>query len=358
MKTILTKCLALSGLALLMLAGCKKNDLLVTSNGGKAGTLSSSASTLVLKQSGIADTATKIVTFSFTKADYGYTGASVTNTLQIDKAGDNWANPVSVTLNTNVLTQSYNTIDFDKILLKLGLTVGVASPINIRVSQSISSSLTPVYSTVIAMTVTPVTLISYIYVPGSYQNTNSASQWLPQTADSLVSVTSSGVYTGYVYFIAGGQFKITPAKNWNASYGDAGGGKISLTAGGNLSAPATTGLYFVTVDLNANTITTTTADHLWSVIGDAAKDWNTDINMTFNQNANAYQLTTPLVSSGQFKFRADNAWTLSYGDVAPVTGQLTSNNGNNIAVAANGTYLISLSWGNPILAPTYTLVKQ
>jgi hypothetical protein len=353
MKKLLTKLLALSSTMMLLLPACKKDGGLVTSNGGKAGTLTASSTTLVLEKANLTDTA---VTFKFNAANYGYS-AAITNTLQIDSAGDNWKKPTSYVLAANTLTTSFTTGDLNSLLLKLNLKAGASSQVQARITHSISSGIAPIYSNVITLAVTPFSLISYIYVPGAYQNSNSASQWLPATADSLVSPTGNGVYSGYVYFTAGSQYKITPAKNWNSSYGDAGNGNISLTSGTNLTAPGA-GLYLLTVDLNKNTITTAAYTHTWSVIGDAAQGWSTDISMPFVQNANAYQVATALVSTGGFKFRADDAWTLSLGDVTPVTGQLTSNNGANLGVANSGTYLISLSYGNPLLAPTYTLVKQ
>ncbi|MDF2433705.1 MAG: starch-binding outer membrane protein SusE/F [Mucilaginibacter sp.] len=355
MKKILTKFIALSSIALFMLSACKKDGVQVTSNGGKPGALTASTTTPALDKTKLADT-TKIINFTFTAPDYGFS-AAVTNTLQIDSAGDNWANPKSVTLGTKIYKQGYSTADFNSLLLKLNLAAGVKSQVNVRIVHSVSASVTPVYSNVVTLTVTPFNLISYVYVPGSYQSTNSTLQWQPTTADSLVSPTGNGVYTGYVYFQAGSIFKITPAKNWNNAYGDAGGGKISLSAGGNLTAPSA-GLYLLTANLNAGTITYTAYNHTWSLIGTAGVDWNTDIQLPFNQNNNAYQVTYALNSSGQFKFRADNAWTLNLGDVTPVTGQLTSNNGANINVPSNGNYVVSLSFGNPLLAPTYTLLKQ
>ncbi len=354
MKKTLTKFMALSSIALLVLASCKKNDPMIKTNGGTAGTLSANSTTVILAKSSYTDTAT-VVRFTFTKPAYGFS-AAVTNTLQIDSAGDNWKKPMSVTLGTNILSQGYNTADFNSLLLKLNLPGGVASQIQVRVEHSLGQGAAPIYSNVLNLSVTPFTLISYIYVPGSYQNTDATKQWIPATADSLVSPTDNGVYTGYVYFQAGSQFKITPAPNWNSSYGDAGGGKISLT-GGNLTAPGA-GLYQLTVDLNAGTITYSAYSHTWSLIGTGAIDWNTDVEMPFNQNANAYQVTTALNSAGQIKFRADNAWTLSLGDVTPVTGQLTSNGGANISIPSNGTYIVSLSFGKPLIAPSYTLVKQ
>jgi hypothetical protein len=332
MKKNLTKLLAVSGIGLLLLSACKKDGTLVKANSGTAGTLTASTNSLILDKTKY-DSTTNVINFSFT-----------------------WANPTSVVLGANTLSQGYATADFNSMLLKLNLPAGVASQVNVRIVHSISPTITPVYSNVLSLTVTPFNLISYVYVPGTYQSTVTASQWIPATADSLVSPTDNGVYTGYVYFQGGDNFKITPAPNWNTSYGDAGSGAIS-TSGGNLSSPGK-GLYLVTVDLNKNTIAYAIEDHTWSLIGTAAVDWNTDIQMPFVQNSNVYQTTYALNSAGQFKFRADDAWTLSLGDVSPVDGQLTSNNGANVNVPSNGNYVISLSWGNPLLAPTYTLVKQ
>jgi hypothetical protein len=356
MRTVLTKFLAFSSIALLMLASCKKDETKVVATSGKGGALQASATTIVLTKANIANTA---VTFTSTLADFGYK-AAITNVLQIDVASDNWAKPKEYTMSAGALSQSFSVPDFNALLLALNLPTGTASQVQARIKSQISANSAPVYSNVLALSVTPFALISYVWVPGEYQNTDASTkkQWQPATADSLVSPTGNGVYTGYVHFYtASSNFKVTPANNWNASYGDAGSGKISLT-GGNIVSPKTPGLYLVTVDLNANTIAFASADHLWSVIGDGDIDWNTDIDMAFNQNANVYQVTTALNSTGHIKFRADHAWALSLGDVAPVTGQLTSNSGGNIAIPSNGNYLVTLSYGDPLLGPTYKLVKQ
>src|SRR5580658_1607660 len=103
MKKKLTKFLAFSSIGLLMLSACKKNGVLVTSNGGKPGALTASVTTLPLDKTRLNDTTT-VINFSFTAPSYGF-AAAVTNTLQIDAAGDNWVNPTSVTLGTKVYSQ-------------------------------------------------------------------------------------------------------------------------------------------------------------------------------------------------------------------------------------------------------------
>src|ERR1700744_262384 len=122
MKKILRNILAMSAIPLLMLSACKKDGKLVVANGGKAGALTASTTTLALNK---ADSSNNALTLNFTQADYGY-AAGVTNTLQIDTAGDNWANPYNTVLGTKVFTQSYTTGAFNKLVLGMGVKAGKA----------------------------------------------------------------------------------------------------------------------------------------------------------------------------------------------------------------------------------------
>jgi hypothetical protein len=352
MKTVLTKFIAVSSIPLLMLTACKKNDPIVKTNGGTAGTLSSNTQNLVLQKASFTDT-TKVIKFTFTKPEFGFS-AAVNNTLQIDSMGDNWKKPQSYTLPAKTYSQGFSTADFNTLLLKMNLAAGLSNKIQVRVQHALSAS-SYVYSNVLTLDVTPFNLISYLWVPGTYQNSDPNKQWIPPAADSLVSPTDNGVYTGYVYFDAGGIFKVTTAKDWNhTNYGDGGGGGKISSSGGNLNSPGA-GLYFVTVDLNANTIKYQAYQHTWSLIGDADVDWSTDFQMPFVQNDNAYEVVTTLKSTGGFKFRADNDWAISYGNPTPITGQLTSSNGGNLTAPAAGKYLVKFTFGNPLLAPSYSL---
>lgn len=364
MKTILVKLLAFGVIALL-LQSCKKDGALVTSNGGIAGTLSVSSSTLVLQRSRLNDT-TKVITFNFTKPNYGYS-AVVTNTLQIDKPGDNWANPTSVTLGTNVLTQGYSTADFDALLLKLGLTGGTASPVLVRVMHSISSNVSPVYSNVVTVTATPFYLTSWLYVVGEFQGYSTSSP------DSLLSATSNGIYTGIINFPAGkNQFLILPAKNFNNKYAtnNATGSTsttVAYNASNNLYAPSMPGQYVITLNLNTNTISFALAN-TYSVIGSttAGGNFSTDVDLTKYVNDGSTGWTgTIAMTAGAFKIRQNHDWTFAWGDVSPANGKdATSANGANINVAAAGNYKVSFAiplsaiGTAPSATATYTLVKQ
>lgn len=321
----------------------------MTSNGGKAGSLTATATTLTLAK---ADSSKTAITFNFTKANYGYS-AAIANTLEIDTAGGTWANAKQVILAANVLSQTYTTADLNSVLLSMNLTPGKAQALQIRVMQSISTSspptVAPIYSNVIKLTATPyaVVNISYLYVPGDYQG------WAPATADSLISLTSNGIYQGVINFPAGGtfQFKLTPAKNFSASYGSAGAGKISLTASANLTVP-TAGSYLIVADINAGTITET--PFVWSIIGDATTGgWNTDTDMKFNNGPKQqWELTTPLTAGG-FKFRKNHDWGVSYGSLT-TPGILDTQNNNNITVTTAGNYSITLN----VATLTYTITKK
>lgn len=372
MKTGLTKILTLGSMALLALASCTKNDPKVTLNASGSGTLSASTTTLPLDKTKLNDT-TKVITFTTTVPKFGFS-AAVTSTLQIDAAGDNWKNPTSVTLGTKVYSQGYNTMDFNNMLLKLNLTAGVASKVNVRMEFMLSAAEVT-YSNPVSVTVTPFNLTSWIWVPGDYEGWNNAGGGL----DSLVSVTGNGVYTGIINIPVGGtmQFKLLPVKgSWSVAYGDAGNGsnyatgEAISTSGGNLMAPVAGGRFLITADLNKKTITIVPADY-YSVTGDAAGGWGVDTFMKFvNDGNNNWVVNMPLTSTGAFKFRQDAQWTNSWG--IPKAGSagdgiantLNNTSNNNITVSATGTYKVTFNmapsnYGSPaVTLATYSVVKQ
>jgi hypothetical protein len=349
MKTILTKFLAMSSVALLMLSACKKNDAIVTSNGGKPGTLTPSTTTPVLDKTKLNDP-TKVITFTFTAPNYGFTAAP-SNTLQIDAAGDNWKNPQTATLGVNVLSQGYSTAEFNALLLKLNLPAGVASQVQARIVHTVSPQVTPIYSNVVNLTVTPFNLASWVYAPGSYQGWNNDSR-----ADSLLSATSNGIFSGIINFTAGNRdFLLVPVKgSWAHKYAtndavNTTSSTVTYDGPNNFYAPPTPGNYLVTLNVNTNTISFE-AVNFYSVIGDAALGWGTDSPMKFiNSVDQTWSATLPLSSTGSFKIRENNDWTNSWGipkagtpgDGVPNTLNSTSN--NNITVATSGTHTVTFT---------------
>ena len=372
-KTVLTKILALSSLSLLMLQACKKDGTKVTTNGGTPGALNANATTLVLDKNKLTDT-TKVVNFNFSSANYGFS-AAVTNTLQIDALSDNWAKPTSVTLPTKITSLGYSTADFNNLLLKLNLPAGTASQVQVRVVHTVSTSVAPIYTNVVTMTVTPFNLTSWLYITGAFASWQNPGP----LEDSLISVTGNGIYTGIINFNATGsgsnQFLVLPAKKWDHKYATTDpssqtpSSTVKYDASNNFNAPATNGQYIVTVNLNNNTISFALADY-YSIIGSSTPggNWSTDIPLKYVNDGNGNWVGNNVaLLAGQIKFRQDGAWANSWGDVSPADGiNATSSNGGNINATTAGNYNIVFHMPLTVMGgstkasvtTTYSLKKQ
>jgi hypothetical protein len=93
----------------------------------------------------------------------------------------------------------------------------------------------------------------------------------------------------------------------------------------------------------------------WSIIGPAGIDWNTDVPLTYNCDTKTFDVTRTL-SVGEFKFRANGKWDLSYGSNSTSTatgGPLINAGASNISVAAAGTYTVKLDLNKMV----YTITK-
>jgi hypothetical protein len=334
MKSTFYKCLALSFIAL-SLWSCKKDETQTVANAGTGGSLKSSVTSVTLDKTVLT---TNVITFTTTNASFGY-NAAVTNVLQLAAKGTNFAKPKEASLDVNATSKSYNGLDFNNLLLALGLPTTAASDVEIRIKSSISTAVTPVYSNVVTISAKPFPLTAWIYVPGNYQG------WNPATADSLVSVTGNGIYSGIIKF-DGDKFKITPAKKWDLAYGDAGGGKLS-TSGGDISS-ISAGFKLLTVDLNTFVYTIADADY-WSIIGNAipGSNWAIDTDLKSTNNGNNTWVTTVALTPGAFKFRKNHDWGTSIGD-----------GGNDINVTAAGNYTLTLTVNADGKTGSYTIVKN
>ncbi|MCY1519109.1 Outer membrane protein [compost metagenome] len=314
-----------------MLWSCKKDETRsVITTSGASSSLKTSANTVVVDKSMLTST---VITFTFSQPDYGYK-AGVANVIQLSTKADNFAAGKfrEYAVEPNASTKSYNGADFNTMLLALNLSTSANTDIVARLKSTVSDAIDPIYSNVVSISAKPFPLTAWVYVPGAYQG------WDPTSADSLVSATGNGVYTGVITFTAADQeFKITPKKNWDNDYGDAGGGKL-VAKGGNLKV-SSAGPKLVTVNLNDMTYSIED-NKIWSLIGDAtAGGWGGDTDMkTINDGKNVWKVTTDL-GVGELKFRFAHDWGTNLG------GNLSALNpgGDNIKIAAAGNYTITLT---------------
>lgn len=190
-----------------------------------------------------------------------------------------------------------------------------------------------------------------IYVPGGYQGGSGyGADWTPADAPNLASVNSDNNYEGYVYFAAAGQFKFTQGPNWDLNWGDNGGDGTLETNGANLSV-ADAGYYKINVNISDLTYSVVKTD--WGIIGSATPGgWDTDTNMEFDPDTKTWTAEIDL-KAGEIKFRANDGWDINLGDNG-ANGSLDGG-GSNIAIAAAGSYKISMKLGTPDY--TYTIEK-
>lgn len=125
-------------------------------------------------------------------------------------------------------------------------------------------------------------------------------------------------------------------------------------------------LGFYELVCNTNTLTWSYTLITWGIIGDATPGgWNADTEMSYDATKNVWTVTAAMVSTGSFKFRANNAWNIDFGvgptdnklyyadnPVYPYNGAL-----NNLTVPTSGTYTITLDLHDPNNY-NYTAVKN
>lgn len=154
--------------------------------------------------------------------------------------------------------------------------------------------------------------------------------------------------------LADGEIKVRLNNSWGTNYGDDGADGTFDAGGANIAVTA--GNYLVTVDLNNLTYELKAVDNLWGVIGSATPggwDSDTDMFLDYNQE-NVWYINGLTLTDGEIKFRANDAWSLNYGDDG-ADGSLEAS-GANIAVTA-GTYDIVLNLSDES-NPIYTITAS
>lgn len=342
---------------LMVISACKRDDVLVKTTGGTAPALTANATTLVLTS----DKATAdAVTFTWNKADYGYS-AAVQYTLQMDKAGNNFAAPKEYVIAGTDVSQKLNVADFNNALALMGFSAGTPGGLEVRVKAELKQNVNTLYSNVLKLNVTTYAiLVVYpsLFVPGAYQG------WAAATSSKIASVKDDKVYEGYVDFTNATDFafKYTEDVDYKVAYGWASstntdsyaGGTFAVGASGNLFVPSK-GYYLLTANVNTKTWSATKT--AFSIIGDATPGgWDSDTDMSFDAATKEWKVTANLVAGKAVKFRANHDWAINYGDNKPANGFLKLN-GENIPVSVSGSYTIVLKLDNPGNY-TYSITKN
>jgi starch-binding outer membrane protein SusE/F len=338
-------------IAALTLMSCEKDEEMVILKQGQDATapvLSASSNNIVLLE----DNAKKdALTLKWNAADFGF-NAAVVYTVEIDTAKNNFVKPATLVFGKS-LEKKYTVEELNTLLTKLKYKPDVAHDIKFRVKADISDKVSPIYSNVMTLKVTPYSTFiepSFIYVPGDYQG------WNPGTAPALISVESNGKYKGIISFMntSSREFKFTANRNWDLNYGK-GASEGSLEKnGGNLTVP-TEDTYLVEVDLN--NLTWTRKLNSWGVIGSATPGgWDADTNLKYNNADDVWKLTVQL-TAGKIKFRKNDDWGKNFGD-DDLSNPALNVNGADIPIATAGTYEITFKINETEDVASYTVTKK
>lgn len=358
MKKISFLLIAVFGMFILNSCSDEDFDPVVEVSSAPSISAPASGTSYVLTEDNAADT---FESFAWSAADFGFQAAT-TYSIQIDKAGNEFAEALSIG-STSELTFSLTNEDMNQKLLAFGIPYGAPADIELRVVASISDLVETVISETISFTVTPyevVIIYPSLYVPGNYQAASGYSDgdWSPDTAPQIYSVKSNDIYEGYIYLTnANAEFKFTTAPNWDFAYGDDGAdGTLESDNAANIVV-ANAGMY--KLDVNVPSLSYSVTATNWGVIGSGTPTgWDSDTDMTWDSENQVLTVTMDITAdedgSRQIKFRANDGWDLNYGDTDK-NGTLVAG-GENIDVDSDGNYTITLDLNGPVYR--YTLTKN
>lgn len=297
-----------------------------------------------------ADAANAFPEFTWTAATYGF-DAGITYTLQMDKPGNNFADPVSLGIVNGLKFSGKTILDINNALIGIGLAPDVEHNIEFRVVAHVAADVADLVSATHILKIKPYEAYiepGVLQVPGDYQG------WNPgDTTTVIYSLKNNQKYDGFAYFATPApEFKYTVGKSWDVNYGDDGANGTLESGGANIK-PGAPGQYRLEVNLVEKTHVYTKTD--WGLIGSSTPDaWASDQNMTYDVATGEWKITLDLIV-GEIKFRANDDWAINFGDDG-ANGDLQYG-GANIAIAEAGNYTIRLKLSGQ-LKYTYTVQKN
>ncbi|MBR1687301.1 MAG: SusE domain-containing protein [Prevotella sp.] len=263
-------------------------------------------------------------------------GATVCNYVEL-------ANPLiscSADLDKNQLAAAITTIS----KWETDDDVPATQDVYVRV-KSTFSSLEPVYSNVIKLTVVPVFAEAASYPEYIYEIGNE-SGWA--TVHPLRSPNFDGIYQGYYYM--DGEFKFRPNEgDWNGDWElgtvvNETEGTFEDNGGSNFTG-VDAGFYQIDANMTAEPYTyKMTLVESISIIGTVNGNWDDDTDLTYNTETGAWEATATL-NAGEMKFRMNHDWAVSWGGAdgdGTAFDNLTQNGGANLQLESAGTYKIEL----------------
>jgi hypothetical protein len=309
----------------------------------------------------VANASDTAIRFNWNKSPYG--SGVVRYALQMDLAGNNFANP-QVKQVDSVLRKGFTVNDLNNMAIAAGVIGGSTKDVQFRLVSYINGYSTPLatsYTVGINITTfTPVPPTLYIVgdaTPGGWANPVS----LPSQQFSRIDAVSYGIV---INLEAGKSYLFLPVNgSWDHKYGGAsatGGALLSDGAvpGSNTPSPAATGLYQIVVNFQTGTYTVTpftnTIPTNLYIVGDATPGgWANPVPVPDQQftkiDAVSFGIVINLTAGKSYLLLPENgSWDHKYGGTSATGGTLLADGAvpgsNTPAPAATGNYMIVVNF--------------
>ena len=381
MKLFSNVFLFIAAAALLAIA-CDKIDSLPYYNTGTTPTFTLSTTTVAPAPS---DSDNVALTANWTNSDFAVDSSTVKYIIEVDSAGRNFTKAVSKTI-TGALSTTFTAKELNTIALGYGFAFNTAYSMDLRVVSSYANNNDQKISNVITIQYTPYKIPPKVALPASGQlflvGDATAGGWsnpVPTPSQQFAQIDET-TWAGVFQLTGGNQYLVLPVNgDWSHKYAVADNSVAGLSAGGdfgydqsaNFPAPATSGLYTITLSFQSGKFTVTPytlgilPDSLF-MVGDATPGgWNNPVPTPSQQftrlNSSVFELTTTLTGGKQFLLLPVNgSWDNKFAtDDASVDsdlgGQFRYDAPTNFpGPSKDGTYKIDVNF----VANTYTIIKQ
>ncbi|CAM3559873.1 SusE domain-containing protein [Flavobacterium chungbukense] len=288
--------------------------------------------------------AQEVAKFKWSAAEYSTTVA-VKYTLLIDKKGGDFKNAKTLQTTTNSITEvSVLARELNQVAIDLGGTPEVAAQYDVKITANVSGGVVQVSKGLISITVTPyVGKVPYDFVEWYLVGDATVAGWDNNKGNQILfrSATNSDEYTFTGFFKKGAFKTIQNLGSWIPMFGY--GSETAMAYRGTdadadpptFNIPAD-GYYKFTMDVEKKTYTlapyaagaTAPTYSTVGIIGSAtSKGWDASTPMVKSTfNAHVWTLGVTSLNDGEIKFRANDAWDVSWGGKTPFSGVSTGDN--------------------------------
>ncbi|MCF1715796.1 SusE domain-containing protein [Flavihumibacter sp. RY-1] len=379
----LFKILFNSLLAAIVLTACEKAEDLPFYENGTAPAVTASASTIAPIP---ADSLAAGLILNWTNPAYAADSATYKYIVEIDRAGNNFAQAAQRVI-TGSLSTTYLNKELNNILIDKGLEFGTAYDMEVRVISSYSNNNERLISNVLPIKMTPYKIPPRVELPSSGKlflvGSATGSGWNNpvQTPEQEFTRLDETTFAGVFNLKGGNEYLVLPVNGlWDQKYsvanknlpGLAEGGDFGFGLNDNIPGPAADGMYKIVLDFQAGKfiVTPYTENNLPSalfMVGDATPGgWNNPVPTPSQQftrlNSSEFELTLELTGGKQYLFLPVNGdWSTKYSvQDNTLTGLAEGGSfGYNLpqnfpGPATDGTYKINVNFATS----KFSVVKQ